>query len=55
MSAIGGGIGGAIGPLVAGYIYDIRGSYDSAIIIGAIVLFIGMVCSFVIKTPHEAK
>ena len=49
------GIGGALGPLLAGYIHDTKGSYSIAIIIGAIVLFVGMVCSFVIKTPHEAK
>jgi len=49
------GIGGAIGPLLAGYVYDIRGSYNIAIIIGAVVLFIAMACSFVIKPPHRLK
>lgn len=49
------GIGGAIGPLLAGYIYDTRGSYNIAIIIGAVVLFIALGCSFVIKAPHRLK
>ena len=44
-------IGGAIGPLLAGYIFDTRGSYELAIIIGAVVLFIAMGLSFVIKAP----
>ncbi len=46
------GIGGAIGPLLAGYIYDIRGSYDVAIITGAVVLFTAMGCSLALKAPH---
>jgi len=49
------GIGGAIGPLLAGYIFDITRSYDIAIIIGAVVLFIALGCSFAIKAPHPPK
>jgi len=55
MLGIGLGIGGAIGPLLAGYIYDTKGSYSIAIIIGAIVLFIALGCSFVIKAPQRLK
>jgi len=55
MSAIGGGIGGAIGPLLAGYVYDIKGSYDIAITIGAVVLFMALGCSFAIKAPQRLK
>jgi MFS family permease len=44
-------IGGAIGPLLAGYVFDITGSYDIAIIVGAVALFIAAGCSFIIKTP----
>jgi len=49
------GIGGAIGPLLAGYVYDTTGSYNIAIIIGAVVLFTAMGCSLVIKAPHSPK
>jgi len=49
------GIGGAIGPLLAGYIYDITGNYELAIIIGATTLFIAMGLSFVIKAPQIQK
>ena len=49
------GIGGAIGPLLAGYISDTRGSYNIAIIIGAVVLFIASGCSLVMKAPHRLK
>ena len=49
------GIGGAIAPLLAGYIFDTKGSYDIAIIIGAVVIFIALGCSFAIKAPHCLK
>jgi len=49
------GIGGAIGPLLAGYVYDTTGSYNIAIIIGAVVLFSATACSLVIKAPHSLK
>jgi len=49
------GIGGAIGPLLAGYIYDTRGSYSIAIIIGVVVLFIALGCSLAIKAPQRLK
>jgi len=55
MLSISGGIGGAIGPLLAGYVYDIRGGYDIAIIIGAVALFIGLGCSFAIKAPQRLR
>jgi len=45
-------IGGAIGPLLAGYVFDSTGSYDIAIIVGAVALFIAAGCSFIIKTPY---
>ena len=42
-------LGGAIGPLLAGYIFDTRGSYELAIIIGAAALFIAMSLSLILK------
>jgi len=44
-------LGGAIGPLLAGYIFDTTGTYELAIIIGAVVLFIAMGLSLIIKAP----
>ncbi len=46
------GIGGAIGPLLAGYVFDSFGSYNIAIVVGAAVLFVAAGCSCVIKAPY---
>ena len=51
MLEIGWGIGAAIGSLLAGYIFDTRGSYELAFIIVAAVLFIAMGLSLIIKAP----
>jgi len=51
MVGIGEGIGGAIGPLLAGYIYDTTGSYKLAIIILATAFLIGTGLSLVVKAP----
>ncbi|MEA3442698.1 MAG: OFA family MFS transporter [Chloroflexota bacterium] len=47
------GIGGAIGPLIAGYTFDATQSYDTVIVIGAVILFIAVACSFIIKAPLQ--
>jgi MFS family permease len=47
--------GGAIGPLLAGYIFDTTGSYYVAIVIGIVVLFIAAGCSLIIKAPGTPK
>jgi len=49
MLDVGWGIGGATAPLLAGYIFDTTGSYELAIIIGAVVLFIAMGLSLILK------
>jgi len=49
------GIGGSIGPLLAGYVYDTTGSYNIAIIIGAVVLFSATACSLIMKAPHPQE
>ena len=49
------GIGGSSGPFLAGYIHDVTGSYELAIIIAAAVLFIAMGLSLAIKTPQAQK
>lgn len=51
MIGIGEGIGGAIGPLLAGYIYDTTGSYKLAFIILATAFLIGTGLSLVAKAP----
>ena len=55
MLAIGAGIGGAAGPLLAGYTFDITGSYNIAIIVSAVMLFIAVGCSFAIKAPYARE
>jgi len=47
------GIGASIGPLLAGYIFDTRGSYELAIIITAVGLFIATGLSLVIEMPQK--
>jgi len=46
------GVGGTLGPLLAGYSFDITASYNIAIMIGAAVLFLALACTFVMRTPH---
>jgi len=55
MLEIGDGIGGAFAPLLAGYIFDTTGSYEPAIIMGAIALFVAMGLSLLIKAPQKAN
>ena len=50
---IGFGIAAGIAPLLAGYIFDTRGSYELAIIIMATALFIAVGLSCVISSPQE--
>jgi len=47
------GIGGAIGPLLGGYIFDLAGSYDIAIATGATLSFIAAACGLLIKVPER--
>ncbi len=49
------GMLGGVGPIVAGYIFDVTGSYDLSFIIGATALFIAMGLSLVIKIPRTNK
>ncbi len=43
--------GGALGPMVGGWIHDQTGSYDQAFLLGAIVTCLAMVCAIVLKRP----
>lgn len=49
LSSMAAAIGGTFGPIVAGYIRDITGSYKLAIIIAVVVLFIALIFSLFIK------
>jgi len=48
-------IGGAAGPLLAGYVFDSFGSYDIAIIVGAAALFVAAGCSAAIRAPQISQ
>jgi len=47
------GIGAGISPLLAGYIFDITGSYQLSIIMGAVVIFITAGLALLLKPPGE--
>ncbi len=45
------GLGGIVGPVLAGYIFDITSSYDVAFLAGGLLLIIGMMAAFFLKAP----
>lgn len=45
------GLGGIVGPILAGYIFDISSSYDVAFLTGGFLLIVGMVAAFFLKAP----
>lgn len=47
------GIGGAISPILAGYLYDVTGSYELAFIAVAAMLAVASVCAFILKPPSK--
>ncbi len=47
------GVGGALGPVLAGHILDITGSYNSAFIIGAVAMCSAAIAAFLIKAPQK--
>ncbi len=50
-----GTIGGSIGPLLTGYIFDIAGSYQIAFIILTTLAIIGFLLIAILGLPAEAK
>jgi len=46
---LGASLGGAIGPVIAGYIFDISGGYSQAFLVCATVSIIGLVLSVLLK------
>ena len=49
------GVGSALGPVVAGHILDITGSYSNAFIIGGVVTSLAAAVSFLLKRPEREK
>jgi cyanate permease len=50
----GGTLGGAVGSFLAGYIFDVTGSYSVAFSTGALLLLIAAGTTvFVLKIPHK--
>jgi len=49
--AVGLTAGNAAGPFVAGYIFDVSGSYHYAFIVGAIVSILGLIVTILLKPP----
>jgi MFS family permease len=48
-------LGAAVGPLTAGYIFDVTGSYQIAFFLTAVVGFSGLVLSLFIKPPAASE
>ncbi len=46
-------IGGIIGPILAGYIFDISHSYDIAFLVGGLLLVVGVISGFFLKAPAD--
>ena len=42
-------IGASIGPLMTGYIFDLTGSYQAAFLVGAVVGFVGLILSIILR------
>lgn len=49
------GIGGAIGPVLAGHMIDITGSYAGAFILGAATMFLGAIGCLLLKPESRVK
>ncbi len=46
-------LGGAIGPVLAGYIFDVSGSYKWAFLVCLILVVIALVINFLLKAPKK--
>lgn len=53
MTSIFFGIGGAIGPALAGYVFDINGSYTIVFLMGAIFMSLATACFYLLKAPAD--
>ncbi|MBI4288637.1 MAG: MFS transporter [Chloroflexi bacterium] len=61
LGAVSGGVqsgtssGGAVGPVLGGYIYDVNGNYYLAFVVGSILLFISMTLVALVRKPKQAE
>jgi len=44
-------VGGITGPILAGYIFDLRNSYDMAFLVGGLLMITGMAATYFLKVP----
>ena len=44
-------VGGIIGPVLAGHIFDISGSYRVAFSVGGLLMMVGMMATYYLKVP----
>jgi len=44
-------VGGVVGPVLAGYIFDLSQSYNAAFLTGGVLLAIGATAGFFLKAP----
>jgi MFS family permease len=47
------GLGGVVGPILAGYIFDTTASYNVAFLTGGLLLLVGMLAAFFLKKPKS--
>ena len=43
----------AVGPILAGYVYDTNGDYSIALLFFAVVLLVGGACSYLARPPRK--
>ncbi len=47
-------VGASVGPLVAGYIFDINSSYTMAFLLGVAIAFLGLLLTSVLRVARRA-
>jgi MFS family permease len=53
LEMLGTSLGGAIGPILGGYVFDMTKSYHFAFLIGAIILLVAIILIVFLKTPSK--
>jgi MFS transporter, OFA family, oxalate/formate antiporter len=55
MASVAWSIGGIIGPILAGYIFDISHSYNVAFLVGGLLMIVGALNGSLLKTPDKKR
>jgi len=55
VSVVGYTIGAALGPFLAGYIFDVAGSYQTAFLVCAALSIIGLILAIILKPVRDAR